>query len=55
MTQINRRDMLKQTAFASALYLTTSSPVRAHSVNSKLNLAFIGVGGRGNANLRTIN
>lgn len=54
MTQINRRDMLKQTAFASALYLTTSSPVRAHSVNSKLNLAFIGVGGRGNANLRTI-
>ncbi|TWT62424.1 Gfo/Idh/MocA family protein [Rubinisphaera italica] len=54
MTNLNRRDLLKQTAFASALYLTASSPVRAHSANSKLNLAFIGVGGRGNANLRTI-
>ncbi|HBN78555.1 MAG TPA: oxidoreductase [Planctomycetaceae bacterium] len=54
MTNLNRRDLLKQTAFASALYLTASSPVRAHSANSKLNLAFIGVGGRGGANLRTI-
>ena len=51
--RINRRDLLKSTAAASVGYLIGSSaaPLKAEAANEKLNVAFIGIGGRGRANL----
>ena len=47
-----RRDVLKGVAAASAGYwLGTSSVARAASANEKLNVACIGIGGRGGANV----
>lgn len=49
---LNRRDMLKTSAMVGAgVWLgTTPSSAGANSPNEKLNIAFIGVGGRGEAN-----
>ncbi len=50
---INRRDFLQASTVAAAT-LATPSLLRAKSPNEKLNLAFIGVGGRGGSNLKTM-
>jgi predicted dehydrogenase len=47
MSGINRRSFLKRTAIAAAVPTIISS--RAFGANSKVNLGFIGVGGRGSA------
>ncbi len=47
-----RRDLLKLAA-ACTVIGTTTHAARAMSANDKLNLAFVGVGGRGRANLDT--
>lgn len=53
---LNRRDLLKTTAAAGVgIWLgTPSSPVHANSANEKLNIALIGIGGRGADNLKGI-
>lgn len=51
---IHRRDFLKSSALATSSALIAPAVARAKSPNDKLNLAFIGVGGRGGANLRTM-
>jgi len=52
MRKPTRRDMLKTSAVIGAGYfLGTGSRVRAESANEKLNVACIGVGGQGNANV----
>ncbi|MBM82298.1 MAG: NADH-dependent dehydrogenase [Planctomycetaceae bacterium] len=54
--KITRRDMIRTTAVASAgLYLGTASSSRAEqSPNEKLNIACIGIGGRGRDNLNGV-
>ncbi len=47
----DRRQFLRQSAVASAAALTAPAFLRARDANSKLNIAMIGVGGRGGANL----
>ncbi len=51
---VSRRDFLKASAIASAVAVGGTSVVRADTPNESLNLAFIGVGGRGGANLQTM-
>ena len=53
---VQRRDFLKSTAAVSAGYWISTSATRAHSQspNEKLNLALIGIGGRGGDNLRAV-
>ena len=52
MTRLTRRDLLKTSATIGAgLYLGTSSSRAQESPNEKLNIACIGVGGRGSANV----
>ncbi len=52
MRHPNRRDMLKTSAAVGAGFWLGTAPVaRAASVNEKLNVACIGVGGRGGANV----
>lgn len=51
MEKLSRRSFVKNTAFASAGFMILPN-LKSYSPNSKLNLAFIGVGGRGGANLR---
>lgn len=51
---ITRRDFLVQGAVAGAAAMAAPAFLRAASPNERLNLAFIGVGGRGGANLNTI-
>ena len=51
---LTRRDFVKQTAGAGALILGAPAILKAGSPNGKLNLAFIGVGGRGGSNLATM-
>ena len=50
MTQIHRRFFLQQSAAVGAALLV--KPVHARGVNEKLNLGFIGTGGRGNVLLK---
>jgi predicted dehydrogenase len=50
--QLNRRTALKTSlALGAGFWLGTNRSTRAASANEKLNVAFIGVGGRGQANL----
>ena len=52
MRKTNRRDMLKTSAAVGAgFWLGGAAPTRAESPNEKLNVACIGVGGRGGANV----
>lgn len=53
-SELNRRKFLKASAVAAAASLTAPGVLKARSPNEKLNVACIGVGGRGGANLRTI-
>ena len=49
---INRRDLLKSAAaVGTGLFLGTPSPRAFAAANEKINVAFIGIGGRGAANL----
>ena len=50
--QINRRDFLRQTSAAGAFAGLMTSGLRAQSPNNKLNIAAIGVGGRGASVIR---
>ncbi|MFN0195303.1 MAG: Gfo/Idh/MocA family protein [Planctomycetaceae bacterium] len=54
--QLNRRDLLKTTAAAGVgfWFSTTPSVTQANSANEKLNIALIGIGGRGGDNLNGI-
>ncbi len=56
MTQrIPRRDLLKSAAAVGAgLFLGGTTPVIHAAANEKINLAFIGIGGRGSANLGSL-
>ncbi len=55
MPRINRRSMLKTTAAIGAgVWLGTSPQARAASPNEKLNVACIGVGGQGGANVNGV-
>jgi len=52
MRNLNRREMLGATAAVGAgFWLGTPAPARADSANEKLNVACIGIGGRGGANV----
>lgn len=52
MTKLSRRDVLKASAsFGAGLYLGTTAVRAAESPNEKLDIACIGVGGRGSANV----
>ncbi len=51
---LTRRDFVKKSAGASALLFGAPAILRAGSPNKKLNLAFIGAGGRGGSNLRSM-
>ncbi len=52
MHRPNRRDMMKTSAALGAgFWLGTTTKVKAASANEKLNVACIGVGGRGGANV----
>jgi predicted dehydrogenase len=52
LSRLSRRAFLAQSAAAGAVALGAPAILRAQNTNSKLNLAFIGVGGRGGANMR---
>ncbi|MDA7527873.1 Gfo/Idh/MocA family oxidoreductase [bacterium] len=57
--QTTRRDFLKSSALATTTlaapgFLAAQSKKRVQSPNEKLNVAFIGVGGRGGSNLRSV-
>ena len=53
--RITRRDLLKSTAVIGAgLWLGTHGRTARASANEKLDVAFIGIGGRGSANLKAI-
>src|SRR4051794_38107745 len=52
--KLSRRRLLQQSAFAASSLFAAPALISAQSPNEKLNLAFIGVGGRGGANLKTI-
>ncbi|NBS90530.1 twin-arginine translocation signal domain-containing protein, partial [bacterium] len=46
-TQFNRRNFLQTSAIgASALSLSAASAARVYGANEKINIAFLGVGGR---------
>lgn len=52
---LNRRDFIKNTALAAgALTVAFPSVVRGQNLNSKLNIAGIGIGGMGSNNLRNL-
>ena len=51
---VSRRRFIQITAGSSAACGLLGSPSRARAQNDKLNLAFVGVGGRGGGNLNTI-
>lgn len=53
-SQTTRREFLATSAVAGAGLLASPGILRAAEANSKLNVAFIGVGGRGLANLNTM-
>ncbi len=52
---MTRREMLRRTALGGVgLYLSRNSWASGQSPNERLNVAFVGIGGRGRANLLTI-
>ena len=51
MNNLNRRSFLKSTAIFTGATLINPSILSCQNPNSKLNIAVIGVGGRGGANL----
>ena len=51
---LSRRTFLRQSAVAASSLFAAPAILRGRSLNERLNLAFIGAGGRGGANLRTI-
>jgi len=51
---LSRRQFLNQAAFAGAVAFSAPAIVRGRNLNDKLNLAIIGAGGRGAANLRGV-
>jgi len=51
---LSRRAFLKSSAAAASTLFAAPALLRARNLNERLNLAFIGVGGRGGANLKTI-
>lgn len=54
-TQLNRRQFLQQTTLATgAAVFAAPAILRGQNLNSKLNIACIGVGGRGGANLSSV-
>jgi predicted dehydrogenase len=54
--QVHRRDFLRTTAAAgAALTLTAASARRVYGANERINVAFVGVGGRCQAHLNVIN
>ncbi len=53
-TNFSRRDFLATSAAAATVAMTKPGNLLAKSPNEKLNIAFIGVGGRGGSNLRSI-
>jgi predicted dehydrogenase len=54
--KVHRRDFLKTTAAgAAALTLTAASARRVYGANERINVAFVGVGGRCQAHLNVIN
>jgi len=53
-TQVSRRRFLRQSCTAAASTLTFPAFVKSADANQKLNVAFIGVGGRGAGNLGTV-
>ena len=53
-TQTSRRQAIKTAASGLAIGTVASLPARAASPNDKLNLACIGVGGRGWANVKGV-
>jgi predicted dehydrogenase len=50
----NRRNFLQQAAVLTAVATGVANPVRAASANDRLNIAIIGCGGRGGANLNGV-
>jgi predicted dehydrogenase len=50
----SRRAFLRRSAVAASTVFAAPALLRARALNERLNLAFIGVGGRGGANLRTM-
>jgi predicted dehydrogenase len=52
--EFSRRQFLTQTAAAGVLVVSAPAIVRGRNLNDKLNLAIIGAGGRGAANLRDV-
>src|SRR6185436_6992770 len=52
--RLSRRQFLTQGAVAGAVMFSAPAIVRGRNLNGKLNLAMIGVGGRGAANLRGV-
>jgi predicted dehydrogenase len=53
MSRLNRRRFLQKSAAASAVFAAPAI-LRGQNVNSRINLAFIGSGGRGGANLKSM-
>jgi predicted dehydrogenase len=51
---LSRRQFLRGSAVAASTLFAAPALLRARNVNERLNLAFIGTGGRGGANLRTM-
>jgi predicted dehydrogenase len=54
VVRLSRRQFLRQSTLAAAAAFAAPAILRSQSPSGKLNLAFIGVGGRGGANLRTL-
>jgi hypothetical protein len=52
--QLTRRQFLNQAAGAGVVAISAPAIVRSRNLNDKLNLAIIGAGGRGAANLRDV-
>src|SRR5215469_14007560 len=53
-TLVSRRGFIKRGAIATAAALSAPSFIRARNANEKLNIAMIGSGGRGAANLKGV-
>jgi predicted dehydrogenase len=51
---VSRRDFLATSALSAGLFAAGQPALKAAGPNDKLNVAFVGVGGRGGANLKTI-
>ncbi len=54
LSNLSRREFLASTTAAGAAAVVAPSSLRAAQANDRMKVAFIGVGGRGGANLRTL-